>query len=232
MKTIEVNNVTKKFRVYQPSITKRSTKEIVALQDVSFTVHSKEMIGIIGLNGSGKTTLLKIIAGIYLPDCGTVKTTGKIAPILRLGTGFQQEFTAIENVITYGMLLGLGKEEIKKRFSKIIKFAELEDFVEMPLKHYSTGMKARLAFATSLQIDPDILLVDEILSVGDKNFKEKSFNAFLDFKNSGKTILYASHSLGIMPKICDRIALLDKGKLISIGDPQETIDKYNEITKN
>jgi len=186
-----------------------------AIDNVSFNVNKGEMFGIIGKNGSGKTTLLRIIAGIYKPEQGKVKINGRIAPLLQIGVGFYNELVAKDNIILYGMLLGLKKSEITKRVKDIINFAELNDFEDMKLKHYSSGMRARLAFATAMQVEPDILLVDEILSVGDLPFREKSFNAFLSFKKEGKTILYTSHNLTMLAKLCDRVLLLDKGKIIT-----------------
>ena len=205
-------------------------ERLVVLDDISFEVEKGEMLGIIGRNGSGKTTLLKIISGIYQPNHGSVKIEGKISPLLSIGTGFHRELKAEENIILAGMLLGLEKSEIKKRVSKIIEFAELEDMKEMKLKHYSSGMRARLAFATAIQIEPDILLVDEILSVGDMRFRKKGYNEFLKFKEEKKTILYASHNMGAIKKLCDRVLLLDFGKVVDIGLPEDIIKKYEEIS--
>jgi len=233
---ITVENLLKHFKIDDSKTIFRKfhgndNKTIVkALDDVSFNVKKGEMFGIIGVNGSGKTTLLRIIAGIYQPDKGVVKTYGRIAPLLQIGVGFYNDLVAKDNIILYGMLLGLKKSEIKNRIDDIINFAGLSDFKNMKLKYYSSGMRARLAFSTAMQIEPDILLVDEILSVGDLPFREKSFNAFLSFKKEGKTILYTSHNLTTLAKLCDRVLLLDKGKIITIGQPDEVIKKYKEIT--
>jgi len=211
----------------------RSTEEkkILALDNVSFQVSKSEVFAIIGLNGSGKTTLLRTIAGIYYPDSGTVTVNGRLAPLLHLGTGFQGELPAKDNIIMSGMLLGLSKLEITKKIESIIEFAELQKFRSMKLKHYSSGMRLRLAFATSLQINPDIILMDEALAVGDKVFREKSFEAFKKFKENGKTIVFTTHNLGNLTNFCDRVLLIDEGKLIMIGNPKDVIERYDQITK-
>ena len=236
---VTVENVSKIFNLNKQktvssilkSSHKYSDKKLVALDGISFTVSKGEMLGIIGLNGSGKTTLLRIIAGIYKSDSGSVNVKGRLAPLLHIGTGFHNELTASENIIISGLLLGMSKSEIKNRVNDIIEFAELQEFSEMKLKHYSSCMRARLAFSVAIQIDPDVLLVDEILSVGDITFRKKSFNAFLSFKEKGKTILYTTHNLEMLPKLCDRVLLIHCGKLIKIGEPNEVIQKYMEITK-
>jgi len=237
---ITVQNVTKFFRINKKksffgknNYSRNSSKSNVftVLDDISLTVQKGEMLGIIGLNGSGKTTLLRTIAGIYKPNSGSIKVNGKLAPILQIGTGFNLELNAAENISMYGMLLGLKKHELRQTTNTIIQFAELEEFAEMSVKNYSSGMKARLAFSTALQVNPDILLVDEILAVGDKSFKEKSFDAFLSFKKNRKTILYSTHSMDKISKLSDRVLLLNKGKLIMIGNPDEVIQKYDEIIK-
>ena len=213
-------------------ISKDSGNNLVhSIDDVSFSVKKGEMLGVIGLNGSGKTTLLRIITGVYQPDSGSVKVQGKMAPLLQIGTGFHPELNSQENIMMYGLLLGLNKEEIKSKIPAILEFAELQDFTEMKLKNYSTGMRARLGFSTALQVDPDILLVDEVLAVGDAAFKEKSSKAFLSFKERGKTIVYTTHNIRSVSKLSDRVLLLDKGKLVMIGKPKEVVAKYDEIVK-
>jgi len=233
-RAITVEKVSKYFKknaekTFVSKIKKGETNSeiLVALENLNFHVNKGEMFGIIGLNGSGKTTLLRAIAGIYQPDKGEIKVKGKIAPLLQIGAGFYNELTARDNIIMYGMLLGL-KNEIKDKIKTILKFAELEEYTEMKLKYYSSGMRARLGFSTALQIDPDILLVDEVLSVGDISFREKSFNAFLDFKKKKKTILYCSHNLSMLSRLCDRVLLLEKGKMIMIGKPEEVISLYRK----
>jgi len=233
-----VNNVTKTFKLKTKGATKNiknvlsriSRNRLIALEDVTFQVSKGEMLGIIGLNGGGKTTLLRTIAGLYQPDSGSITVRGRLAPLLHIGTGFQLEFNAKENIVISGMLLGISKSEISNKVKKILEFAELQEFSNMKLKNYSTGMKARLAFSTSLEVNPDILLVDEILAVGDISFREKSFNAFLSFKKNGKTILYTTHNLGMLTKLCDRVLLLHQGKNIMIGEPFTVLKKYKEIS--
>lgn len=234
---IVANEVTKTFwmnnsiydRQKSFSIKKKNNEQILALDKISFKVKEGEVMGIIGSNGSGKTTLLRLIAGIYQPDNGSINVKGKIAPLLQIGVGFHNELSAKENILMYGMLLGLTKSDIKQRIDSIIAFAELEKFVNMKLKHYSAGMRVRLAFSTSLQIDPDVLLVDEVLSVGDMSFKEKSFKAFMAFKDKGKTIIFTSHNLEQILQMCDHVLLLHEGKLIMTGKPEDAIKRYKQL---
>lgn len=207
-------------------------KFLKALDKVSLTASKGEILGIIGLNASGKTTLLRIIAGIYQPDSGTVKTFGKVSPLLQLGTGFQNELDAGNNIILNGMLMGISKHEIEKKIDSIIEYAGLQNFQGVRLKHYSAGMRARLAFSIAMEVESDILLVDEILAVGDAVFRKKSFESFLSLKNEQKTIFIATHNLNVLSKFCDRVILLDKGKIIKIGKPDEIMPLYDEITKN
>jgi len=233
-------NVTKTFRINKrqnifSSIKNSQSKELptclTALNKVSFEVEKEKVVGIIGLNGSGKTTLLRTIAGVYLPDSGEVKVSGTIAPVLQIGIGFHTELYPKENIVLYGMLLGLKKPEIMKRVDKIIEFAEVKNFSATKLKYFSSGMKARLGFATMLQLDSDILLIDEVLAVGDINFRQKSFKAISSFKEKGKTILFTTHSINTLSEICDEVLLLHKGKKISMGEPDEIIKKYKEISQ-
>lgn len=235
---VSVQNVTKTFYYHRTSIAlklasnlHKVSNRLVALDDVSFNVMKGELLGIIGLNGSGKTTLLRTIAGIYMPDSGKITVSGKVAPLIQIGVGFHNELTASENIVISGMLYGLSKRDIQKKIKPIIEFAELEDFVDMQLKHYSTGMRSRLAFSLAMQIEPDIVLVDEVLSVGDISFRKKSFDAFLDFKKKGKTILFATHTLNVLPKLCDRILLLNKGRICAMGKPTDVIQKYKELAE-
>ena len=238
MGNIVVENITKTFKLAKPIgeyirrvNNGKVSDRLVALDKVSFTVKEGEMFGVIGVNGSGKTTLLRTVAGIYKPDSGVVSVKGRMAPLLQIGTGFSNELNSSENIILSGMLLGIPKSEMKKKVSQIIEFAELQDFSGMKLMHYSAGMRARLAFSTALQINADVLLVDEILAVGDLGFAEKSFNAFLSFKEKGNTILYSTHNLSKLPNLCDRVLLLDKGKMVMIDEPNKVIQKYKEIVK-
>ena len=235
--SIEVKNVYKSFRLSSNSNDITSGKDnsfknskLVVLDDVSFSIKQGEVIAIIGSNGSGKSTLLKLIGGIYSPEKGKIVTNGKIAPLLQIGTGFQNELKADDNIISYGMLLGFTKSEIKKRIPSILKFAELENFSQMKLKNYSSGMRVRLAFSIAIQIDPDILLVDEILSVGDTKFRKKSFESFLKFKSEQRTIVFTSHNMTIVKQIADRVILINHSKIISIGEPNSVIQKYEQIS--
>jgi len=234
---VRLTNVSKTFKLDKPPglskvIQAKSNhqKTLVALDGISFTVSQGEKLGIVGLNASGKTTLLRIIAGVYKPDVGgKVEVNGVLSPLLQLGTGFQADLDARENIIMNGMLLGVSKNNIKQKVTEIIQYAELENFAHMKLKHFSAGMRARLAFATAMQINPDILLVDEILSVGDKDFQKKSYETFLSFTKEKKTLLHATHNLDKLSKYSDRILLLHKGRNIMIGQPDDVIKKYREL---
>jgi len=198
----------------------------LAVDEVSFTVKKGEVLGIIGLNGSGKSTLLRIIAGVYKPNMGKVQVNGRLSPLLQLSAGFQAELNASENIIANGMLLGVSKSFIKENVEKIIQYAEIEKFSELKVKHYSSGMKARLGFSIAMHINPDILLVDEITAVGDKDFKKKSFESFLSLKKEKKTILLATHSMKVLEELSDKILLLNKGKMITLDEPKEVLKKY------
>jgi len=235
---IEIKNVTKTFRIAKRrgfssffNVNDNSkNNRIKALDNVSFSVTKGEFIGIIGLNGSGKTTLLQTIAGLYQPDQGEIHVKGNLAPILRIGAGFQQELIPKENIVMYGMLLGLSKPEIITKVDSILKFAELEKFSSMKLKHFSSGMKSRLAVSTVFELDPEILLLDEILAVGDINFRDKCIKSFSSFKDRGKTILHATHSINMLKQLCDRVVLLHVGKILEIGEPENVVQKYKEIS--
>jgi len=238
---VRVDNITKTFKLSKPKgvtnifkskLNSSGSEVFTALNEISFTVKKGEILGIIGLNGSGKTTLLRIISGVYKPDRGSVKINGQMSPLLQLGAGFQGDLVAEENIIMNGMLFGLPKSIIKEKVKDILEFAELEKFSQMKLKHYSTGMKARLTFATAMQINPDILIVDEIQAVGDKNFKEKSYQTFLSFKKRNKTIIHTTHNLSKLSEYSDRVLLLHKGKNVMIGNPEEVIQKYMDLKTN
>ncbi len=235
---INLQNVTKTFNLNKKGISgilgdinNNQQNQFVALDNISFTILKGETVGLIGLNGSGKTTLLRIISSIYSPDSGTVNINGNIAPLLQIGTGFNPEFNASENIVQYGMLLGFSKSKIKSEVDNIIEFAELKKFKNLQLKNYSTGMRAKLGFATALQVNPDILLVDEVLSVGDEAFREKSFQAFLEFKKNHKTVILSTHSTKIISNLCDRIILLNEGKIVKIGTPDQVIPLYKIIVQ-
>ncbi len=231
---IQLKNISKTFNIVNTrSIFSKSSnsnskelKSLKAIDNVSFEVSKGEILGIIGVNGSGKSTLLRIIAGIYKPDSGSIVVNGRISPLLQLGVGFHKELNAQENIIMSSLLMGFSKSFIERKVEDIIRYAELEKFRKLELKHYSTGMKARLGFATSMIIYPDIFLIDEILSVGDKNFREKSYQSFKELKNKNKTILLTTHSFKNLTELADRVLLIEKGKIIKIGKPDEVIKEY------
>ena len=232
---IVVDQVSKSFKIdnrsgiFKNREKNQSIQKLFSLEKISFTVEKGEIFGILGLNGSGKTTLLRLIAGVYSPDSGSLTVNGKLSPLLQLGTGFQGDLNSKENIIMNGMLLGISKSEILKKVDDIISFAELDNFRNLKLKHYSSGMRARLAFSTAMQIDPDILLVDEIMSVGDKNFRKKSYETFLSFKKNHKTIVHITHNLEKLREFSDRVLLIHEGKMVMIGQPNDVINKYQEI---
>jgi len=235
---LRVKNVSKKFRLYHE---KRTTiyeairgllnraphyETLQALDDVTFDVKKGESIGIIGRNGSGKTTLLRIISKIYNPDSGIVEKNGIIIPVLALGLGFHPELTAITNIYQSSILLGIDKKTISSKVDEIIKFAELEKFADTKLKNFSSGMQMRLAFSTAVQVDPDILILDEVYSVGDVNFQKKCSDTIESFKKRGKAIVIVSHDMKSVMNLCDRVMFLNKGKIQSIGDPSTVISEY------
>ncbi|HAQ51430.1 MAG TPA: ABC transporter ATP-binding protein [Lachnospiraceae bacterium] len=204
-------------------------REHYALNELSFDVERGETVGIIGTNGAGKSTILKIITGVLNPTSGDVEIDGRISALLELGAGFNQEYTGIENVYLNGTMMGYTREEIDQKMDDILKFADIGDFVYQPVKTYSSGMFVRLAFAVAINIDPEILIVDEALSVGDVFFQNKCYKKFDDFKKLGKTILFVSHDLGSISKYCDRVVLLDHGKKLSEGSPKDMIDIYKKL---
>jgi len=236
--SIEVDNVSKSFRIYHEKRNsiyetiggffskKKYYEELKVLDDVSFSVQGGEMFGIIGKNGTGKTTLLRLLSNIYKPDKGTIKLNGAVVPFLTLGAGFEIDITAKANVIQYGILLGFKKSEIEQKFDSIIQFAELEKFADTKLKNFSAGMYARLAFSTAIQVNPDIILIDEVLHVGDIDFQKKSFNKIKSFKEQGKTVVFVTHNMTNITEHCDRAMFLDNGKIKSIGDPKLVVEKF------
>lgn len=202
--------------------------EFYALKDISFDVAEGEIVGIMGRNGAGKSTLLKIITGVLQPTGGSVRVSGRVSSLLELGAGFNPEYTGIENIFFYGTIMGLSKGEIQEKLESILAFAEIGDYVYQPVKTYSSGMFARLAFSCAINVDPDILIVDEILSVGDIRFQAKCFNKFKEFKKKGVTILYVGHDISLMRSFCDRCIWMNQGQIVSMGDPTYISAKYVE----
>lgn len=206
---------------------RRKKKEYFwALDDVSFEVKKGEVIGLIGSNGAGKSTLLKVVSGVMKPTKGKVKVNGTIAPMIELGAGFDSELTARENIFLNGAVLGYSEKFLKEKFDEIVEFSELKDFLDVPVKNFSSGMVTKLAFSISTIVSPDILIVDEILSVGDIKFQEKSLNKMMELINGGTTVLYVSHSLESIRDICDRVIWLEHGKIIKIGPAKDVCNEY------
>jgi ABC-type polysaccharide/polyol phosphate transport system ATPase subunit len=198
----------------------------LVLQEVTFVVNTGEKIGIIGSNGAGKSTLLKVICGILEPTIGKVKVKGNIAPLIELGAGFNYDISVVENIVVYGVLLGYSKTEMKTKIHKILEFAELEDYAEVPVKALSSGMKARLGFAVATEVKPDILILDEVLSVGDAKFKKKSQQRLESLWSQSSTILFVSHSLESVMELCDRALWLEQGKVVFYGSASEAVARY------
>jgi len=199
-----------------------------ALNDISFAVQSGEFFGIAGRNGSGKSTLLKCIAGIYKCD-GDIWCRGRLSTLIELGVGFNMELAARDNVILNGIMMGLSPKEARKRYDSVIEFAELEEFRELKLKNYSSGMQVRLAFSVAIQVDAEILLIDEVLAVGDAAFQQKCFDVFHAMRSAGKTIVFVTHDMGTLQRFCHRALLLERGSLVHIGQPAEVADQYLEL---
>jgi ABC-type polysaccharide/polyol phosphate transport system ATPase subunit len=204
----------------------RPDETFTALNDVSLTVPKGQTLGVIGRNGSGKSTLLKLVAGITKPSAGTVKVDGRISALIELGAGFHPEISGRENVFINGIMLGLTKREVARRFDEIVEFAEMQEFIEAPVKTYSSGMYMRLGFAVAIHVDPEVLLVDEVLAVGDEGFTHKCLDKFAEFKRRGKTILLVTHSLGMVERFCDEALWLDAGRIKGSGDPKRIVGAY------
>ncbi len=232
-KVIQVQHLSKMYKLYdKPSdrlkeslglSRKKRYREHYALNDVNFDIEEGECVGIIGVNGSGKSTILKIITGVLNPTQGEVKVDGRISALLELGAGFNMEYSGLENVYLNGTMIGFSKEEIDARLDDILAFADIGDYIHQPVKMYSSGMFVRLAFAVAINIDPEILIVDEALSVGDVFFQAKCYHKFEEFKAQGKTILFVSHDLSSISKYCDRVILLHKGKMLDQGTPKAMV---------
>ena len=238
---IVVDNVSMKFNLSKEKvdslkdyIIKSIKKEIKynefwALQNVSFTVEKGDRVGILGLNGAGKSTLLKVIAGVFKPTEGTVTKHGKM--VLELGAGFDPQYTGKENIYLYGAMLGYSKAFIDEKYDEIVKFSELKEFIDVPIKNYSSGMKSRLGFSIATVVSPKILILDEVLSVGDAKFRKKSEKKVLSMFDSGVTVLFVSHSLAQVQRICNKAMILEKGKLIAYGDIDTISEHYEMMTK-
>jgi ABC-type polysaccharide/polyol phosphate transport system ATPase subunit len=238
---VSVENVTQRFRVIHErpdSVRELFAKffrkpvrysDFEAVSNVSFSVRSGEMIGIVGRNGSGKSTLLKVIAGIYKPTAGRVNVHGTIAPLIELGAGMHSELTGRENILLNGLLMGYSKQQMLKRESKIVEFAEIGDFIDVPVKQYSSGMYMRLAFSVATEVDPDILIIDEILAVGDMSFQQKCFERLREFRRAGKTIVFVTHVMSQITENCDRTILLEKGRLVLEAVPEKVVEVYTGL---
>jgi ABC-type polysaccharide/polyol phosphate transport system ATPase subunit len=242
MNAIELTNVSKVYRRYshrrqfatlKSALLSRSLvrdlnpdETFAAVQGVTVEVPAGQTLGVIGRNGSGKSTLLKLVAGITKPTTGAVRVTGRISALIELGAGFHPEISGRENVFINGIMLGLSRREVQRRFDEIVEFAELSDFIDAPVKTYSSGMYMRLGFAVAIHVDPDVLLVDEVLAVGDEGFTHKCLDKFSEFKRRGKTILLVTHSLGLVERFCDEALWMDAGRKKAIGDPKRVVGAY------
>ncbi len=211
------------------SLKKKIKKEkFVALEDINITIKKGEIVGLLGLNGAGKSTLLKVISGIIKPTSGEVKLNGKMAPLIELGAGFDPELTGRENIFLNGSLLGFSKKELKDKIEDIIDFSELKEFIDVPLKNYSSGMYARLGFSIATIYEPEILIIDEVLSVGDFHFQEKSLNKIMEMIEKGTTVLFVSHDIEQVEKLCKKAVWLEKGKVKVIGDAKKICKEYSK----
>lgn len=235
---VSVDHVTKSFRMYHErnqslkSAIMRGRRSVhedfLALDDVSFDVPAGSTFGLIGSNGSGKSTLLKCLANIYYPNSGAIQHFGKIAAMLEVGSGFHHELSGRENIFLNGSILGMSRKEITRKFDEIVDFSGVEQFIDQPVKNYSSGMYVRLGFAIAINVDPDILVVDEVLAVGDQEFQDKCFQKFVDLKSEGKTVILVSHSMDTVRNMCDHAAWLSHGKLIEVGEASATIKAYTD----
>ena len=238
---IEVDNVSMKFNLSKEKVDslkdyviKMLKKEIHynefwALKNISFTVEKGDRVGILGLNGAGKSTLLKVIYGVFKPTEGTVNKSGKIVPLLELGAGFDPQYTGTENIFLYGAMLGYSKKFIQEKYDEIVKFSELEKFMDVPVKNYSSGMKSRLGFSIATVVEPKILILYEVLSVGDAKFRKKSENKIMSMFDSGVTVLFVSHSLDQVKRLCNKAMILEKGKLIAYGNIDPISEQYSKM---
>lgn len=237
---IRVKNITKRYKLFARNRDrvrdalglagkKKLYKDLYALKDLSFDIKKGEAVGIIGVNGAGKSTILKIITGVLTPSEGEVEINGRISALLELGAGFNPEYTGLQNVYLNGTMMGFTKEEVDSKLDAILSFADIGDFINQPVKTYSSGMFVRLAFAVAINIEPEILIVDEALSVGDVFFQTKCFHKFEEFRKAGKTIIFVSHDLGSIRRYCDKAILLNHGEKVTEGTPAEVIDIYKRV---
>jgi len=202
---------------------------VLALDNISFTIKDKDVVGIIGKNGAGKSTTLGLIAGVLAPTSGEVVVRGKVAPLLELGAGFHMDLTGRENIILNGILLGMTKKEILSKLDKIIEFSELKEFIDQPIRIYSSGMLSRLGFSVAVYTNPDILLIDEVLSVGDFKFQKKSKDKIYEFKKMGKTIIFVSHDIEVVKELCNKVIVIDQHKLVYQGDIEKGVEIYGKL---
>ena len=233
---VKVDHVTKSFRMYhernqslKSAIMRGRTsvhEDFLALRDVTFDVPVGSTFGLIGSNGSGKSTLLKCLANIYYPNEGSISHFGRIAAMLEVGSGFHAELSGRENIFLNGSILGMSKKDVTRKFDEIVDFSGVEQFIDQPVKNYSSGMYVRLGFAIAINVDPDILVVDEVLAVGDQDFQDKCFQKFVDFKEQGKTVILVSHSMQTVQTMCDHVAWLNHGELNAVGAAEPTIKAY------
>ena len=207
----------------------KNHNKFLALDNINFTIYDKEVVGIIGKNGAGKSTTLGLIAGVLKPTSGKVYVNGKIAPLLELGAGFHPDLTGRENIILNGILLGMTKKEILNKLNSIIEFSELEEFIDQPIRIYSSGMMSRLGFSVAVHVDPEILLIDEVLSVGDYKFQEKSKNKIYEFKQKGKTIIFVSHDINTIKELCNKVIVINDHKVLYVGDVEKGVDIYEKL---
>lgn len=217
--------------LFDPRIRKKRKKEkekstFWALKDVTFNIDKGEVVGLIGSNGAGKSTLLKVVSGVMKPTIGKVEVNGLISPMIELGAGFDDELTARENIFLNGSILGYQKDFLEKKFNEIVEFSELKDFLDVPVKNFSSGMVAKLAFSIATIVDPEILIVDEILSVGDIKFQEKSRKKMMELIKGGTTVLYVSHSLDSIKELCTKVVWLEHGQIVDIGEPEKICNAY------
>lgn len=238
---LEINNVSMRFILSREKIQhlkdyiikfltrKIKYKDFYALKDVSFHVYKGDRVGILGLNGAGKSTLLKAIAGVYKPTSGTIKKRGKVIPLLELGAGFEKQYTGRENVYLYGAVLGYSKEFLQSKYDEIVEFSELQKFMDVPIMNYSSGMRARLGFSIATIVEPEILILDEVLSVGDAKFKKKSEEKIMSMMKDDVTVLFVSHSSSQVRKICNKAIILEQGRLMAQGTADEMCAIYDRM---